>query len=958
MNTSPDDSNEPNNNEEEPIFVMTLELENGKAEHIKIYSDSDPNELAYAFCKEHDLDFSALEYLKQRIVELLQQYKDNGDENQIEEVDDEHEGTDDNVHKNFVYATNENDSLRYSGEKETDENRKEGKKINGNNASNEEMQEQVEITEGENENGNINNENHNEEEEIEEQDYAENNEEQEENNNASNIQGDVECEEENEEPQENEKGIEGIDDEKKRREEEIHQLTENNQIDDDIEVDDIEHENDNHEKKEESIIKSNEVQIAHINEEVDKEDDEINENDNNNISNENHNYNENNDFEIEQHNQSPIEEVNSEKEEDNDKEEYIENQPKELDDDDYDEHYDNQPTGEKQPSLIEENEIKPKSKEIALPKKEEEIRSLEIKLPLKNKEPKIQTNISDNSTGNEMKTKPNNINSSNTIQLSSNNSNPPTQSKQTIKEQLFPKKQNLQPILQDAYLRELRQKESNRQSVDSSENANLNDKPPLLNEYLRPITSSSKKSTNNNRQQNIQTSQPSSLNHCPSTYTNVGNSNIFERLFKDAEMKRVVAKRPCHFSNRSSLNNINKPQPLNHRSNTPINQDGTTYHNYGEYLYKRELSNQQEKLKKNEEDKQKNVKKELEKCTFKPTLTEYNPTINTANGSKNHGPITYSVPSSYRPRTPVTRAEKMQKEFEETYTFKPKINNNYYFEMPFYQRQEMHLKKCKENIERNKTIVDNQQKEMRRKSKPKNENCNQSQLSAFDRNYNYANQYRAHKMELFNNYNINSPYFNPPVIKNQTSKIINKINTQAFINLFRELDSDEDNLISPLNINTKRTSQEILRIIQPLITELKEDQHILDESDFIEAMYNLYKEISYYDRHLLINTYKNKKNLPKKNYFNSVAPNNYKPKINTNATRLAKKYDNKVEKMFDTYLKTYTNNNGSNRMNMNNYNINRSEYFRSDPLRNLHSCGSNFTSITNVTFDNYLKNLN
>lgn len=932
MNTSPDDSNEPNNNEEEPIFVMTLELENGKAEHIKIYSDSDPNELAYAFCKEHDLDFSALEYLKQRIVELLQQYKENGDENQIEEVDDEHEGTDDNnIHKNFVYATNENDSLRYSGEKEGDDNRKENKKRNDNNDSNDDLQGQIEITEGENdyENGNLNNENNNNNEEEEEQ--------EDDAKDGNNIQGNEEYEEEKQKKNER-----GIDDEKKRREEEIHQLTENNQIDD-IEIEDIEHENDNNEKKEESTIKSKEIEIEHNNEKVDKED-EITEN-------------ENNDFEMEQHNQSPIEEVNSEKEEDNNEEEYIENQPKELDDDDYDEHYDNQPTGEKQLSLVEENIIQSKPKEISLPKKEEEIRSLEIKLPIKNQDHKIQTNISDNSTGNEMKTKTNNINSSNTIQLSSNNSNPTTQ----IKDQFLPNKQNLQPILQDAYLKEIQQKESKRQSMNSSENTNLNDKPHLLNEYLRPITSStSKKGTISNKQQNIQTSsslQPSSLNHCPSTYTNIGNSSIFERLFKDAEMKRVVAKRPCHFSNRSSLNNINKPQTINHRSNTPISHDGNTYHNYGEYLYKRELSYQQEKLKKNEEDKQKNDKKELENCTFKPTITEYNPTIKTQNGRKNNSPFTYSVPSSYRPRTPVTRAEKMQKEFEETYTFKPKINNNYYFEIPFYQRQEMHLKKCKENIEKNKTIVDNQIKEMRRKSKTKNENCNQSQLSVFDRNYNYANQYRAHKMELFNNYNINSSYYNPPVIKNQTSKIINKINTQAFINLFRELDSDEDNLISPLNINTKRTNQEILRIIQPLITELKEDQHILDESDFIEAMYNLYKEISYYDRHLLINTYKNKQNLQKKNYFNSALPNNYKPKINTNATRLAKKYDNKVEKMFDTYLKTYTNNN-SNRMNMNNYNINRSEYFKSDPLRNLHSCGSNFTSITNVTFDNYLKNLN
>ena len=163
MNTSPNESN--NNNEEEPIFVMTLELENGKAEHIKIYADSDPNELAYAFCKDHDLDFSALEYLKVRINDLLQQYKESGDENQIEEVDDEHEGTEDN--KNFVYQTNENDSLRYSGEKE------ENKEGNSN--------EQVEITDNNNqsEENNLDEDNHQEEEYEEEEENEENKEEEE-----------------------------------------------------------------------------------------------------------------------------------------------------------------------------------------------------------------------------------------------------------------------------------------------------------------------------------------------------------------------------------------------------------------------------------------------------------------------------------------------------------------------------------------------------------------------------------------------------------------------------------------------------------------------------------------------------------------------------------------------------------------------------------------------------------
>ena len=161
-------------------------------------------------------------------------------------------------------------------------------------------------------------------------------------------------------------------------------------------------------------------------------------------------------------------------------------------------------------------------------------------------------------------------------------------------------------------------------------------------------------------------------------------------------------------------------------------------------------------------------------------------------------------------------------------------------------------------------------------------------------------------------------------------------------------------MIGLLLLNTKRTPSSIMKIIKPLLDELREDNHILDENDFIDAMTNLYNEINYYDRHLLINTYRTKKTM---NYFNKpmvktpTLYNNYeyKPKINNNATRLAKKYDRKIEKMFDSYMKTYSNNNSR-------YNgINRSQYFRCDPLK---SNESNFTSITNCTFDNYLKNLN
>ena len=76
-------------NIDEPIYIMTLELEEEKFEQIKIFSNSDPDQLAYTFCKEHNLDFSAMEYLKEKIDNLIQKFKNKNDDSQIEEVESE-----------------------------------------------------------------------------------------------------------------------------------------------------------------------------------------------------------------------------------------------------------------------------------------------------------------------------------------------------------------------------------------------------------------------------------------------------------------------------------------------------------------------------------------------------------------------------------------------------------------------------------------------------------------------------------------------------------------------------------------------------------------------------------------------------------------------------------------------------------------------------------------------------
>ena len=62
-----------NNLNKDPIYIMTLELEKGKPEKIKIYSDSDPMQIASNFCKEHNLDYNGLDYLRNKIEALLNQ---------------------------------------------------------------------------------------------------------------------------------------------------------------------------------------------------------------------------------------------------------------------------------------------------------------------------------------------------------------------------------------------------------------------------------------------------------------------------------------------------------------------------------------------------------------------------------------------------------------------------------------------------------------------------------------------------------------------------------------------------------------------------------------------------------------------------------------------------------------------------------------------------------------------
>ena len=61
-----------NENEEVPLGILNLEIEKGVIKQIKIYKNINPDEVAYNFCKENNINFSLTNKIKNEIESLIQ----------------------------------------------------------------------------------------------------------------------------------------------------------------------------------------------------------------------------------------------------------------------------------------------------------------------------------------------------------------------------------------------------------------------------------------------------------------------------------------------------------------------------------------------------------------------------------------------------------------------------------------------------------------------------------------------------------------------------------------------------------------------------------------------------------------------------------------------------------------------------------------------------------------------
>ena len=79
------DNNSSQSQDKKPIYVMSLELEDGNTAKIKIYSDSNPEVLSKEFCEKNNLEPEAAEYLSSQIEALIAQFN-NEEYNENEKI--------------------------------------------------------------------------------------------------------------------------------------------------------------------------------------------------------------------------------------------------------------------------------------------------------------------------------------------------------------------------------------------------------------------------------------------------------------------------------------------------------------------------------------------------------------------------------------------------------------------------------------------------------------------------------------------------------------------------------------------------------------------------------------------------------------------------------------------------------------------------------------------------------
>jgi len=105
------------NSEETQFYLITLEDNNGEHQQIRIFKNSDPSEIAFNFCKENNLDFKSMKYIKKNIQKIIEKFDEpnhklfflDNSYSSIQEVDEENLGSENTMKsKNSIFINDTN----------------------------------------------------------------------------------------------------------------------------------------------------------------------------------------------------------------------------------------------------------------------------------------------------------------------------------------------------------------------------------------------------------------------------------------------------------------------------------------------------------------------------------------------------------------------------------------------------------------------------------------------------------------------------------------------------------------------------------------------------------------------------------------------------------------------------------------------------------------------------------
>ena len=153
---------EEDHNEEQKKALLTLAIELGdkKKQLLNIYIDSKPEQLAYDFCLQNNLDFDSMQNLTEEIKNALSNYKNEPNQELKNQISEEAEQTtsiknqkkSSNIEEMENHEKNEKEEIAHEEYKENNEFKNEGLEMNEDNKENESGPKTEELSEEKHEN--------------------------------------------------------------------------------------------------------------------------------------------------------------------------------------------------------------------------------------------------------------------------------------------------------------------------------------------------------------------------------------------------------------------------------------------------------------------------------------------------------------------------------------------------------------------------------------------------------------------------------------------------------------------------------------------------------------------------------------------------------------------------------------------------------------------------------------